>query len=255
VATDLYKPSSARIIDYFLGGDHNYAVDRRLARQFEEVFPGIAHGWRLQRRFLSRVTAYLIWKEGIHCFLDFGSGLPTCGNLHEVALFHTPRARILYSDNDPEIVEYGEQFVIGSGLDNVRYLACDAAKPETLLDDPAVGELFGQERRIAVGFTSLAHLLEQDVLARSLRVIYDWVAPGSHLIFSFANDQTNDFPELVMLLRSLRSFYPRPSAEILELLGPWQVTRHGVRCCACWPKSYAPEGVLRTNSVLLAYKP
>jgi hypothetical protein len=38
-AVDLSRPSIARIYDYFLGGSHNFAVDRAMAEQALKVIP------------------------------------------------------------------------------------------------------------------------------------------------------------------------------------------------------------------------
>ncbi|MGH4006677.1 MAG: SAM-dependent methyltransferase [Pseudonocardiaceae bacterium] len=36
---DLEHPSAARVYDYYLGGSHNFAVDRRVARRAIELWP------------------------------------------------------------------------------------------------------------------------------------------------------------------------------------------------------------------------
>ena len=56
---DTSVPHSARIWNYWLGGKDHYAVDRRAAEAFSEIFPGmadVARGPRLSRprRPLSR---------------------------------------------------------------------------------------------------------------------------------------------------------------------------------------------------------
>jgi len=254
VPSNLSRPNSARVIDYFLGGDHNYAIDRQFAQKLEEAYPGMGEAYRIHRRFLNRAVTYLIWKENIRHFVRFRSGLPTCGNLHEVALFHAPDARVVYSDPDPAVVQYGEEIIAGFGLENVRYLQGDPAQPEILLENPAVSELFGEDRRIGVAL-SLPYVMEYPALAHSLRVIYDWVAPGSHLILGFANEETLNFPELVAIFRAAGPFYLRSSAEMAGLVAPWRLSDHGVCYAASWPSRRVPETGHRISSGLLAYKP
>jgi hypothetical protein len=41
---------------------------------------------------------------GISQFLDIGSGIPTVGNVHEVAQAPDPQARVMYVDFDPVAV-------------------------------------------------------------------------------------------------------------------------------------------------------
>ncbi|WP_308187853.1 SAM-dependent methyltransferase [Pseudonocardia sp. ICBG1142] len=44
--------------------------------------------------------------QGIRQFLDLGSGIPTVGNVHEVAATACDDARVLYVDNDPIAVAH-----------------------------------------------------------------------------------------------------------------------------------------------------
>src|SRR4051794_7195595 len=102
---DLNVPNAARMYDYALGGGHNFAVDRELVERAESTMPGarlIAHA---NRSFLGRVVRWLI-ASGVRQFLDLGSGIPTLGNVHEVAQDAAPDARIVYVDIDPVAVEH-----------------------------------------------------------------------------------------------------------------------------------------------------
>ena len=47
---------------------------------------------RENRSFLNRAVRYLVG-QGITQFLDLGSGIPTVGNVHEVAQGENPHAR------------------------------------------------------------------------------------------------------------------------------------------------------------------
>jgi hypothetical protein len=61
---------------------------------------------RGQRGILGRAVRYLASKGGICQFLDIGTGIPTAGNVHEVAQEHTPEWRVLYVDNDPIVLAH-----------------------------------------------------------------------------------------------------------------------------------------------------
>jgi hypothetical protein len=52
------------------------------------------------RGFLRRAVRYLAADAGITQFLDIGTGLPTQGNVHQVAQDINPAARVVYVDND-----------------------------------------------------------------------------------------------------------------------------------------------------------
>ena len=67
--------------------------------------PLIAHA---NRAFLRRAVRFLV-AAGIRQFLDLGSGVPTAGNVHEVARQVAPDARVVYVDIDPVAVTEGRQ--------------------------------------------------------------------------------------------------------------------------------------------------
>lgn len=70
---DITKPSAARAYDAFLGGGHNFEVDRRFAEQAEQVFPGVSNACRANRDFLRRAVLWGM-RAGVRQFLDLGSG-------------------------------------------------------------------------------------------------------------------------------------------------------------------------------------
>ena len=53
---DVDRPSAARVYDYFLGGAHNFAVDRALAEQIAAMTPNIGETMRSNRVFLRRAV-------------------------------------------------------------------------------------------------------------------------------------------------------------------------------------------------------
>src|ERR1700722_19921347 len=97
---DIERPSAARMYDYYLGGSYNFAADRALAEQNMRAWPDMPHITRANRAFLHRAVAHLS-SSGVDQFLDLGSGIPTGGNVHDVARAHNPAARIVYVDVDP----------------------------------------------------------------------------------------------------------------------------------------------------------
>ncbi len=112
---DVETPSAARVYDYFLGGAHNFAVDRALADQIAAMTPNVGDTMRAGREFLRR-TVWFLLDEGIRQFLDIGSGIPTVGNVHEIAQKITPEARIAYVDIDPVAVAHSRAILAGNDL-------------------------------------------------------------------------------------------------------------------------------------------
>src|SRR3954454_9820697 len=85
-------PSVARMYDFYLGGHHNFAADRQAAEMAISIYPELPLVMQANRAFLRRAVKYLS-HQGIDQFLDIGSGIPTNGNVHEIAQRANPRAR------------------------------------------------------------------------------------------------------------------------------------------------------------------
>lgn len=257
---DLTRPNLARMLDYWLGGTHNYEVDRLLADEVGERFPEVVRETKEGRAGLRRVLTYLIADQGIDCILDFGAGLPTCDNTHIVALAINPKARVIYSDIDPVTVAHGRELV--GDLPNVIYLECDAAYPEVVLAAPEVQELLGGQRRVGIVFMALAHLMTDETFARACRTLYEWAAPGSYIyLVTPGGEEWDTHPRLLELRRAYQRFghsgYFRTDEETVSLISPWQVTEHGIFWGGRWgvpPPDYA-EHEVRQASSLLAWKP
>ncbi len=97
---DTSKPHPARVYDFLLGGKDNFAADRMVAERLAQAWPGVRQAARENRAFIRRAVRYLVEEEGVTQFLDIGSGLPTVGNVHEVAQAIDPAVRVVYVDND-----------------------------------------------------------------------------------------------------------------------------------------------------------
>src|ERR1700727_1647880 len=80
------RPTPARMYDYFLGGKDNFQVDRDAADQLDGAAGrGTTFAAACEtRRFLQRAVACLA-EAGIDQFVDIDAGLPTRGNVHEIA--------------------------------------------------------------------------------------------------------------------------------------------------------------------------
>src|SRR5215831_17057808 len=87
------RPSNARIYDYFLGGFHNFAIDREAAERILAVEPDFALILRANRAFLRRAVSFAV-DAGIRQFLDLGAGIPTVSSVHGVAQAKDPAVRV-----------------------------------------------------------------------------------------------------------------------------------------------------------------
>lgn len=175
------QPLPARILDYWLGGDSYFPVDREAAEIWLTIEPDAARVTRAGRAFLGRVVRHLVVAEGITQFLDIGSGLPSAGNTHEVALRADPSVKVVYVDHDPAVQAQAKQLLAGVDQNAVRFLDADVQDPAGLLRGAA--ELIDFSRPVAVLMIGMLGHIATD-LEDALDVVgyvMDRTAPGSFL--------------------------------------------------------------------------
>ncbi|GAA1763564.1 SAM-dependent methyltransferase [Luedemannella helvata] len=179
---DIERPSAARMYDFYLGGNHNFAADRAAVEQIRAVIPDVEVGARANRAFLRRAVRFLA-ESGIRQFLDIGSGIPTLGNVHEIAQQADPTARVAYVDIDPVAVAHSRKILAGNG--NATAIQADGRQPERVLADPEVRALLDFDRPIAVMLVAMLHFVSDDENpAGILRTFHDAVPSGSYLVLS-----------------------------------------------------------------------
>ncbi|MFC4466522.1 SAM-dependent methyltransferase [Streptomyces xiangluensis] len=182
---DISVPSVSRIYDYYLGGSHNFDVDRQAARKAMEFMPGLPKIMQANRAFLRRAVRFAA-DEGITQFLDIGSGIPTFGNVHEIAQSASPGARVLYVDNDPVAVAHSEAVLEGN--EDADVVAADLRKPQEILASSQFQRLIDQNRPVALLLVAILHFVEdEDDPYEAVAQLRDALAPGSLLVVSHAS--------------------------------------------------------------------
>jgi hypothetical protein len=230
---DSSVPNAGRIYDYLLGGNHNFEIDRHIAEKILQVAPFMSEYFRLIRWFLGEATRRLC-DEGFDKFLDFASGLPTVDHIHQIAPKGT---KVIYSDNDPVTVAYAND-IIGEDP-NIRYVICNAEKPEELLNSGLVEDVFGSDRRVAIGFNGIAWFIQDNEVARSLKVLYDWADNGSKLFIcdtdGDVSTESEDGLKLIEMYEKIgHPLYIRPIKRTIELIGPWTILEPGFESVEDW---------------------
>ncbi|NDU77402.1 SAM-dependent methyltransferase [Actinomadura sp. DSM 109109] len=181
---DTGTPSVARMYDYFLGGKDNYAADREAAEAVARALPTVEGVARANRAFLQRAVRYVAGL-GVDQFLDIGTGLPTQGNVHEIARQEQPGARVVYVDNDPMVTVHARALVATDELTAI--VQADMREPDTVLDDPHVRELIDFGRPVCVLFVAVLHFLQDEEEPAALVRRFTGTLPaGSHVILSHA---------------------------------------------------------------------
>ncbi len=181
---DLAVPSVARIYDYYLGGSHNFEVDRAAGRRAMEAMPGLPKIMQTNRAFMRRAVRHAVG-EGVTQFLDIGSGIPTFGNVHEVAQAADPDARIVYVDRDPVAVAHSRAVL--EDRENTRIVAADLRDPQAIIGSPEM-ELLDMDRPVALLLVAVLHFVEDaDEPQEAVAELRDALAPGSLVIVSHAS--------------------------------------------------------------------
>ncbi|BEL08571.1 SAM-dependent methyltransferase [Actinoplanes sichuanensis] len=193
---DTSRPSAARVYDYFLGGTHHLPVDRELAGHIEAMTPDIGATMRANREFLQRAVRFLAG-AGIRQFLDVGSGIPTSGNVHEIAQAEASGSSVVYVDVDP--VAVGHSRAILAGVERTGVVLADARDTGTILAEAAQLIDFGQP--VAVLLAGVLHFVpDEDDPAGLVAALRGVTAPGSYLLISHATADGQP-PEVVAAQR------------------------------------------------------
>ena len=181
---DTGKANSARVYDWWLGGDHNFRADQDAARAMIAVEPNARAIARANRAFLGRAVRFLA-EAGIRQFLDIGSGIPTQNNVHQVAEAAAPGIRVLYADVDDVAVAHSKLILDGNA--NAAVIQGDLRDPASILADPETQLLLDFTRPVALLLVAVLHFVADaenpEQLVATLR---DALPPGSYLVVSHA---------------------------------------------------------------------
>jgi S-adenosyl methyltransferase len=185
---DTKRANVARVYDYWLGGTHNFLPDQDLARAIAAVEPNVRAMARANRAFLGRAVRFLA-AAGIRQFLDIGSGIPTEGNVHEVAQHAAPGAHVVYADIDPVAVAHSKAILAGNA--SAAVIEADVREPEKILTDDTVGPLIDFSQPTGLLLVMVLHFIaDAEDPWRIVATLRDALAPGSYLVLGHATDQS-----------------------------------------------------------------
>lgn len=234
------NPSSARMYDYFLGGSHNFPVDRRAAEQVQALYPDTPLIMRANRAFLRRAVRFLV-ARGIDQFLDIGSGIPTVGNVHEAAHRHNPAAHVVYVDSDPIAVHHSLDVLKETSA--ATAIRADARQPERIFEHPKVRSLLNFGQPVGVLLVAVLHFIEDDTQAYGLvRTLREAMAPGSYLVISHSTLEGVVRERAARTARlyadTVHPFKARPRAQLLPFFEGLEFVDPGLVYAPRWH----PEG-------------
>lgn len=244
---DTEQVSISRMYDYFLGGHHNFEVDRAFARQVVEVVPQAPEVARLNRAFLRRAVRFCV-RQGIRQFLDIGSGIPTAGsigNVHELAQSLDPACKVVYVDIEPVAVKHGQTILRGN--DRAAMLEGELKDPDRLLAEPEVHCLLDFEAPLALLMLGVLHYVPDEKNPYSLvRRYRDLLVPGSYLVISHGIEGDRPMPvkSMINLTKMTETpGYMRTREEVEKFFDGCELVEPGVVFTPDWrPESSEDTG-------------
>ncbi|MFD1661511.1 SAM-dependent methyltransferase [Streptomyces caeni] len=242
---DISVPSVSRMYDFYLGGSHNFEVDREAARQAMEFMPGLPKIMQANRAFMRRAVRFAAG-EGITQFLDIGSGIPTFGNVHEVARGARPGARVVYVDHDPVAVAHSQAVLEGD--EDADVVAADLLMPQDILASPQVERLIDLNRPVALLLVAILHFVEDaDDPYGAVAELRDALAPGSLLVLTHASYEGVPLAQeqaegAVDVYKNIRNpLIMRSREEIARFFEGYDMVEPGLVPMPIWRPDTAPE--------------
>lgn len=235
---DINTPSIARGYDYLLGGSHNFAVDREHAQKVIAAMPDVRLQVRENRAFLRRAVRFLV-DAGVRQFLDIGSGIPTVGNVHEIAQQAAPDARVVYVDIDPVAVAHSEQILAGN--DRATVIREDLRRPEAILNHPRTRALLDFDQPVGLLLVAILHAIpdHEDPFGIMER-LRAGLCPGSHVVIGHgtAESRPAEMGEVAQLTRQTTTpITLRPRSEVERFFAGLDLVEPGV----VWAPLWRPE--------------
>jgi S-adenosyl methyltransferase len=230
-------PSPARIYDYLLGGKDNYPADRAAAAEIARALPHIRVACEWNRAFLGRAVRHLA-ARGVRQFIDIGTGLPTVGNVHEIAQTAAPGAHVVYVDNDPVVLTHGRDLL--HGVAGTAILEHDLRQPEAILADPELRALIDVGQPAALLLAAVLHFIpDEDDPAGIIATLLEPFPSGSYLVVSHMTADAK--PEVLTAAQvyeqTTTPIYPRRRDQIRRLAKGLELVRPGL----VWLPKWRPD--------------
>ena len=234
---DVSRPNPARMYDYYLGGAHNFAVDREAADRVLEILPETREFAMRNREFLQRVVRFLTTEAGITQFLDLGSGIPTVGNVHEITQAVNPGNRVVYVDHEPVAVAQSQRLLAENPYATVVH--ADIRDHEKVLNHPETLRLLDFSQPLAVlTLQVMPFIPDADDPGRIIAAYRDACVSGSYL--ALAHSLSFDYwPGAVaeaveMYTKSTHPLNLRTPDQVAAFFDGYEVVDPGVVFTAMW---------------------
>jgi SAM-dependent methyltransferase len=254
---DARSPNIARVYNAFLGGKDNFAADRQVVDSVLRVAPEAPVIARGNRAFVRRAVRYLVGEAGITQLLDIGSGLPTAGNVHEIAHELNPSVHTMYVDNDPVVHVHGQALLADAVTTEV--VTADLRRPGELIEHPEIQNFVDFRQPVGLLLTAvLHHVGDKEDPAGIMAALRQAMAPGSYLVLSSFAWPGPEYPgeaqlieEIERILRDqLGSGYWREADVVREWFGDWTLIEPGLVPLAEWRPDETGEPTLVAHGMI-----
>ena len=241
---DATRANVARVYDYLLGGTHNVRADRDLAHRIIEAEPNSRAIGQANRAFLGRAVRTLA-AAGIRQFLDIGSGIPTQGNVHEIAQQAAADARVVYADIDPVAIAHSRAIL--AGHDSATIIEADLREPAAILGHEATRRMIDFSQPAGLMLVAVLHFIgDEDDPWQLVAALRDALAPGSYLVVSHGTHEGRpdvaDAAEKVYQRSASASLHMRSRADILRFFDGFTLLEPGLVEIPYW-RPGAADGV------------
>jgi S-adenosyl methyltransferase len=242
---DTQRANVARVYDYWLGGTHNFLADQDLGRAIAAVVPAARDAARDNRAFLGRAVRFLA-ANGIRQFLDIGSGIPTEGNVHEVASQVSADARVVYADNDQVAVAHSKAIL--TGRSDAAVIEADLRKPQEILSSGTARRLIDFSQPTGLLLNMVLHFIDDtEDPWQIVATLRDAISAGSYLVLGHLTDE--NMPKVAHAAEKVynrsvaTNIHVRSRAAILRFFDGFDLVDPGLVYIPEW-RPDSPAGVL-----------
>jgi hypothetical protein len=235
---DVSVAHSARVYDYWLGGKDNYTADRALGEAMIQAIPSLPTMARENRKFLARVVDYLVSEAGVRQFLDIGTGIPTAGNVHEVAQRIVPDSRVLYVDHDPIVLAHARALMTSSPEGRTEFIMADIREPGAILSAPELAKTLDMQQPVALMLVAiLMYFYEHEGVYEWVSALVDALPSGSYVAITHP---TADFEPDAMRTAAAAAgqagitLVPRSESEVQRFFDGLELVEPGVVPVVTW---------------------
>jgi hypothetical protein len=180
---DTTTPHPARMYNAYLGGKDCYPADREAAQAVLRAFPEVRAIARANRAFMQRAVKFLAGEAGVGQIIDIGTGIPSAGNVHQVAAEIAPGTRVAYVDNDPIVNVHANALLTGTGTTAI--VLADLRDPGAIINHPKVTALIDFTQPVALMLVAIMHFItDREDPAQIIATLRDALPPGSYLVLS-----------------------------------------------------------------------